>query len=186
MNHRLYVNVNGINDEASLDSDEWFDCFGNGMDNDETPKFQLLPASEIIGKPAQFQLSIKNGYKSFSHYSISQRLINITNLITLTAIYYHVGYDDDVKDCYVIQLDKNENYTYPIVSAILFELKISFDYYETRKYITIKKDKNVFIDNSFKALNDKTFPDFVWSLSRSQSRYLLKLLSCQKDIFSQC
>jgi intein/homing endonuclease len=185
MNHRLYVNVNGLNQGESLDSDEWYDCFGNSIDIDECPKFQLLPASEIIGKPTQFQLSIKNNYKSFTHYNISERLINVNNLIVLTAIYYHVGYDDDVKDCYVFKLDKNENYTYPIVSPILFELKISFDYYETRKYITIKRGKNIFIDQSFKALNDKIFPEFVWSLSRSQARYLLKLLSCQKDIFSK-
>jgi DNA-directed RNA polymerase beta subunit/intein/homing endonuclease len=185
MNHRLYVNVNGLSEEDSLDSDEWFDCFGNGMDTEDCPKFQLLPASEIIGKPTQFQLSIKNNYQSFSHYSLSDRLINITNLIILTAIYYHVGYDDDVKDCYVIQLDKNENYTYPIVSSVLFELKIKFNYYETRKYITIKKGDNIFIDKSFNAINNKIFPEFVWTLSRSQARYLLKLLSCQRDIFSQ-
>jgi hypothetical protein len=59
MNHRLYVNVNGLKDDDTLDSDEWYDCFGNSLEMEE-PKFQLLPASEILGKPAQFQLSINN------------------------------------------------------------------------------------------------------------------------------
>jgi intein/homing endonuclease len=184
MNHRLYVNIHGLCEEDSLNSDEWFDCFGNGMD-EECPRFQLLPASEIIGKRTQFQLSIKNGYKSYSHYEVSDRVINVTNIIILTAMYYLVGYYDDVKGYYIFYLDKNENYTYPIVSAILFELKISFDYYETRKYIAIKKNKHLFIEQSFEAINDKKFPEFVWSLSRSQARYLLKLLSSQNDIFSQ-
>ena len=185
MNHRLYVNIYGLGEEDSSNSDEWYDCFGNGMDIDECPRFQLLPASEILGKRAQFQLSIKNNYKSYSHYEVSDRIININNIIILTAIYYHVGYHDDVKECYVFYLDKNENYTYPIISAILFELKISFDYYESRKYIAIKKDKHIFIDQSFIAINDKRFPEFVWTLSRSQARYFLKLISSQNDLYSQ-
>jgi hypothetical protein len=113
MNHRLYVNVNGINDEASLDSDEWFDCFGNSIYMDEDPKFQLIPASEILGKPAQFQLSINNNNKSYTHYYISGIPYNVYHLIVLTASYYHVGYDDEIQNYHLFHLDKNENYTYP-------------------------------------------------------------------------
>ena len=185
MNHRLYVNINGLNEENLSESDEWFDCFGNGIDDGEVPRFQLLPASEILGKPAQFQLSIKNNYPSYTHYTTPNHHISVNSLIILTAIYYLVGYDDVTNDCYLFKLDTNENYTYPIISSILFELKISFDYYETRNYITINKGRYTFIDNAIEMLIDKKFPDFVWKLSRSQARYLLKLISCQKDIFSQ-
>jgi hypothetical protein len=185
MNHRLYVNVNGLKDDDTLNSDEWFDCFGNSIEMEEETKFRLLPASEILGKPAQFQLSINNNNKSYSHYFISGTVVNVTHLITITASYYHVGYDDEIKNCHLFNLDKNDNYTYPIISSILFELKISFDYYENRNYITINKGRYTFIDNAIEMLIDKKFPDFVWKLSRSQARYLLKLISCQKDIFSQ-
>ena len=184
MNHRLYVNVNGLNDDET-NSDGWFECFVNSLNkHNNYPKFQLLPASEIIGKPAQFQLSINNNYKTFTHYNISGRRVDVNNLINLTAIYYHIGYDDDVQNYYLFNLDKNENYTYPIVSAILFELKIPFNYYESRKYITIKKEKILFFEEAFKELNEKMLPEFVWSLSRSQARYLLKLLSCQNVMLS--
>jgi hypothetical protein len=185
MNHRLYVNVTGLTEEEIINSDGWYECFVNSFHNRDAPKFQLLPASNIIGKPAQFQLSINNNYKTFTYYNISGRLVDVNNLINLTASYYHIGYHDDENDCYVFNLDKNENYTYPIVSAILIELKISFNYYESRKYITIEKGRALFVEPLFKELNNKMFPEFVWSLSRPQSRYLMKLLSCQKDIFTQ-
>ena len=184
MNHRLYVNVNGLKDDDTLDSDEWYDCFGNSIEMEE-PTFQLLPASEILGKPTQFQLSINNNNKSYSHYYISGVVVNVTHLITITASYYHVGYNDEIKNCHLFNLDTNENYTYPIISSILFELKIAFNYYETRNYITIEKGKYPLFDQTFEDINNKRFPEFVWNLSCSQARYLLKLLSCQEGVFSQ-
>ena len=185
MNHRLYVNTIGLNSGDTSDGDDWFDCFENNLMDGLEPKFQLVPASEIIGKPAQFQLSISNNYPSYLYYSIGGQNVNIHNWLNLNAIYYHVGSHNVLEGYFVIRLDENVNYTYPIVSAILFEMKISFDYYENRSYIAISKTKYPEIDEAFQPYSDKLFPEFVWILSRAQARYFLKLIGTQHDLFSE-
>jgi hypothetical protein len=177
--------MDDLNMDDLSESDGWINCFGNSINSGPSPNFQLLPARDILGKPTQFQLSIKNNYPTFLQYNIAGRLVDVNILINLTAMYYLVGYEDDVNNCHVFYLNKNKKYTYPIVSAILIKLKISFNYYETRKYITIKRGDTLIVEPFFKEINNKTLPIFVWSLSCSQARYLLKLISHQKDIFSQ-
>ena len=175
MNHKLYVN---IIENSFIDDDffDLFDYFESTPTHSDDIIFKLTEASQVVGKPIQFQQSVNNNFKNSLGYYLNGVNIPLNILLLLNSVYYHIGYSDKRLGTFIFQLQGCPNYNYKTVSGIFHLLKINFTYIESNEQIIIQKCKYPELETIFYSYDENKFPEFIWTLSKSLSIHFLGLL----------
>lgn len=155
-------------------------------------KYEAVRAIDIYKKRVRFKKNAINNKQNIEYFELNENKIPMNEFLSFLGIWYAEGWSsiyyrkDRNQYDYRIVIDTHKERVRSELNRVLPKLgfKICKNKNKTR-YFIYNKNLTIYLNKlSIGAIN-KTLPDFVWNLSQSQSRLLLKGMMLGDGYFSK-
>jgi DNA-directed RNA polymerase II subunit RPB2 len=157
MNHKLYVQTRGSYNRGGA--------------------YELIEAKNVMGKMVRFQKTMENVYSDIETIDVGGVAYPMDAWLKLVGMFISDGHCDKNGVGMYISAIKERKVDY--VSDILNELGVTWTYQEAGKFfVSAPKNRNVYDEMSKFSLGalNKHLPEYVWTLSKTQSIVLMEAL----------
>ena len=139
--------------------------------------YELIEAKDVMGKMVRFQKSMKNVYPDIEFMELEDEKYKMDDFLKLLGMFIADGWADTINKRVMITAIKDRKRLY--LDNIFSNLNIIASYHKNGNYylsgVKYENLYNILVKLSVGSLN-KYLPDFVWGLSKGQSRILLESL----------